>query len=291
MAEAGVDVVMPFAGGVAEAREAIAALAPLVPAAASVTLVDNSREGSATALAVPGVTVLTAGRLQGSYYARNVGAGAGSAEWLLFIDSDCRPPAGLIAAYLEPEPAAGVGILAGAVRPAPATSRAARYAASRGEIDERFHLEHGPRPAGVTANLIVRRAAFDAVGGFEETVRSGGDVDFCWRVQEAGFSLEHRPAAVLEHDNPDSVARLAAKARRHAAGRAWVNQRWGEVLPRPRLARPFLRGPLVAAYWAAQGDRERAAFKLIDMRLAGAALRGYWAGDNGAAAGSGSDRA
>ena len=196
------------------------------------------------------------------------------------MDADCVPPAELIERYLDPVPGERTGILAGAVRAAPGDSLAARYAASRGHIDERFHLEHGPYPAGVTANLMVRREAFAEVGGFEGGIRSGGDVDFCWRVQRAGWGLEHRPEAAVGHRHPDEVARILAKARRHMTGRAWVNSRWPGALPRPPIARPFLRGPLVAAWWGVRGDRERARFKLIDIQLAAASLRGYWRGDN-----------
>src|SRR3712207_7575346 len=44
-----------------------------------------------------------------------------------------------------------------------------------------------------TANAAVRRTAFDAVGGFEERIRSAGDADLCWRVVAAGWELEARP--------------------------------------------------------------------------------------------------
>jgi mycofactocin glycosyltransferase len=283
-----IDVVVPFAGSGDAARRAIALIAPLVatPLVAGATLVDNSRDGAAAGLGAGGVAVLRAARLQGSYYARNQGAANGQAAWLLFVDSDCIPPADLASRYLDPLPAESTGIVAGGVRSAGADSLAGRYAASRGHIDEGFHIEHGPYPAGVTANLLVRRAAFEEVGGFVEDVRSGADVDFCWRVQQRGWKLEHRPDAALEHAHPDEVRRLLSKARRHSAGRAWVNRRWPGALPRPPIARPLLRAPLVAAYWALRGDRERAAFKLIDIRLSLARLSGYYRGDNGAEPGA-----
>lgn len=282
-----VDVVVPFAGDRAAAEETLDAVGVLAPRAETLTVVDNSREGSVSSISVPaGVAVLRAAQIQGSYYARNAGAGATEAPWILFIDSDCVPPPDLIDRYLDPEPAVGTGVVAGGVRSVAGESLAARYAADRGHIDEGFHIDHGPHPAGVTANLLVRRAAFNAVGGFEQGVRSGADVDFCWRVQEAGWALEHRPGAALAHRHPDDVARLLAKARRHAAGRAWVNRRWPGALPRPSIARPLLRAPLVAAYWVMRGDRERARFKLIDMRLSATSLLGYYRGDNAARAGS-----
>jgi glycosyltransferase involved in cell wall biosynthesis len=53
-------------------------------------------------------------------------------------------------------------------------------------------------PAGLGANLAVRRLAFDAVGGFAEELLTGEDIDFCWRLQVAGYRLAHSPGAVVD---------------------------------------------------------------------------------------------
>ncbi len=47
--------------------------------------------------------------------------------------------------------------------------------------------------------MLVRRDVWEWLGGFHEGVRSGADVEFCWRVQDADWSLEHRPEARVEH--------------------------------------------------------------------------------------------
>src|SRR5436190_688694 len=50
-----------------------------------------------------------------------------------------------------------------------------------------------------TANCAVRRTAFAAAGGFVETARSGADADLCFRLRDAGWTLEERPAAAAIH--------------------------------------------------------------------------------------------
>jgi hypothetical protein len=157
---------------------------------------------------------------------------------------------------------------------------AARYARSRGQIGEGFHIRTGPHPAGVTANLLVRRAAWEEVGGFQEGVRSGADLEFCWRVQDAGWRLLHRPSARVEHLHRERLRGMARKARRHAAGRAWVNRRYPGALPRPGALRPVARAGAGSLVFLARGERERALFKLIDLVWAGSMLAGYLAGDN-----------
>jgi GT2 family glycosyltransferase len=51
-----------------------------------------------------------------------------------------------------------------------------------------------------TLNFAFRRTAFDALGGFDETFDYGSDVDFTWRLYDAGCRVRHIPDAVIRHD-------------------------------------------------------------------------------------------
>lgn len=200
-----------------------------------VVVVDNTRQQR---LATPsGRGVLVRAPLErSSYYARNVGAAATSAPWLLFIDSDCEPRPDLLERYFDPDPASDVGIVAGDVRAADAGhSLAERWGRSRRLLNVEYHLHRGPHPAGATANLLVSRRCWEALGGFQEGLRSAADLEFCWRAQDAGFGFEFRPGATVTHSNPDSIRRLLAKARRYGAGQLWVDRRYPGASPRPAL--------------------------------------------------------
>ena len=65
----------------------------------------------------------------------------------------------------------------------------ARYAASRGYLSQAAHMRDEHLPYGITANLLVRRAAWEELGGFLEGIRSGGDADLSWRLQDAGWTI------------------------------------------------------------------------------------------------------
>ena len=52
-------------------------------------------------------------------------------------------------------------------------------------------------PWGLSCNMGVSVQAFRAVGGFDEQLRGGDDVDLCWRIQLAGFPLHLEPDAVV----------------------------------------------------------------------------------------------
>ena len=82
------------------------------------------------------------------------------------------------------------------------------------------------------ACLLVRREAFDAVGGLDEGLPlEFNDVDFCLRLQQRGYRNVWTPFAELYHHESASRAidDVAAKASR-AAGIAFMRDRWGDLL-------------------------------------------------------------
>jgi GT2 family glycosyltransferase len=233
---------MPFAGDAAAAGEALTALRSLeVRDGDELLLADNS--GTA-ASAIPGVRIVRAVAEHSPAHARNVGAEAARGEWILFLDSDCLPPAGLLDAYFAQPVADDVGALAGEVRPAPgAETLAGRYGAQKSFLSQEAHLAHPFRPRAVAANLLVRREAFTQIGGFFEGVRAAEDTDFSWRLQEAGWRLELRPEAAVEHRYRTSLADLRRQWRGYAAGRAWLARRYTGFVPEPAARRAIRRVP------------------------------------------------
>jgi len=126
---------------------------------------------------------------RGPAAARNIGAASARGELLAFCDADDVVQPGWLDAMrrslLETDVVAGsfeMGSLNGEPRgiPQPAQTK-----------------QLGQIPAGLAANLAVRRSAFDQVGGFDEALRVGEDIDLCWRLQLAGFSFSLQPDAVV----------------------------------------------------------------------------------------------
>jgi GT2 family glycosyltransferase len=252
-----VAVVMPFAGTPAEAREALNALSTLQTRPGdTLVLADNS--GTAPA---PGVSstaplnetdhttprVVAATGEHSPARARNVGARATTQPWILFLDADCRPSPDLIDAFfaeLEPIPE-DVGALAGEIHALPSgDSLAARYGASKNFLNSSTHMAHPFRPRVAAANLLVRRAAFDAVGGFREGIRAAEDTDFCWRLIDTGFTLALRPQATAGHAYRDTLTGLRAQWRGYASGRAWLGRTYPGFHPEPALYRALRRAGL-----------------------------------------------
>jgi GT2 family glycosyltransferase len=232
---------MPFAGTTSDGWEAIAALLALARREGDVLiLADNS--GTVSPPAGGTITVIRVHGERSPAHARNAGAEHAESDWILFLDADCRGPAQLLDAYFAEPIADDVGALAGEVVPAPDRSTvAARYGANKSFLSQQAHLAHPYRPRAVAANLLVRRAAFEQIGGFYEGVRAAEDTDFSWRLQQAGWRLELRRGASVEHRYRATIRGLRRQWRGYAAGRAWLARRYEGFEPEPALVRALAR--------------------------------------------------
>ena len=173
--------------------------------------------------------MIAAPERQSSYFARNVGARVGSAEWIVFLDADVEPASDLVDRYRQADPRPRTGLLGGAIVDGPALdggerSIAARYAMLRGSMDQSNTLGEGPWTYVQTANCAVRRVAFGEIGGFRDNVRSGGDADFGFRLRAAGWEIEPCYSARVVHRSRPSVRRMLAQRARHGSGAAWLNR-------------------------------------------------------------------
>lgn len=264
-----VDVVLPFKGSDADIERVAERLAGLTTTPGDTLTIADNRPG-ATDSSRGLVTILGAGALQTSYHARNQAAAIGSAPWLVFVDADVHPPADLLDRYFERPPAATTAVLAGAVideEPEQPATAASRFAYLKSSMSQEVTLADEAWPFAQTANAAVRRAAFEQVGGFEESVRSGGDADLCFRLRAAGWGLETRPEAAVTHRNRATIPRMLAQRARHGAGAGWLAERWPGVQPRrhwPGLAYWSAKRALHGLNAAKRHDRDEALLGLLD---------------------------
>ena len=95
------------------------------------------------------------------------------------------------------------------------------------------------------ASFLVRRDAFEAVGGFDEAYfMYVEDVDLCWRLHRAGWAVLYEPSSRVVHEQGRSTS---PRALQDARGSSPVD---------PAIRRPLHRGTPTALA-AARGRRAR----------------------------------
>jgi glycosyltransferase involved in cell wall biosynthesis len=185
---------------------------------------DGSTDGTAAVASGAGARVLRLGSHVAEHRggspgaARNRGAAAATGDPLIFLDADCAPAPGWLAALLAAHDAGEVVVGGSLEAPPglPATGRCDHYCGS-------YHLHPG-RPAGYVpnhspANLSVRREAFLSTGGFAEgSPVADGHEELRWqgRLARRGVRIRFEPAAVVYHHNRTGIGNLLR--------RSW---RWG----------------------------------------------------------------
>ncbi|MGK2879474.1 MAG: mycofactocin biosynthesis glycosyltransferase MftF [Mycobacterium sp.] len=145
-------------------------------------------------------------RSKGPAAARNTGANAANSEFVAFLDSDVVPRRGWLEALLGHFCDPAVSLVAPRiVSLAHSDNLVARYEAVRSSLDlglrEAPVVPYGTVSYVPSAAIICRRSALREIGGFDETMPCGEDVDLCWRLVEAGSRLRYEPIAHVAHDH------------------------------------------------------------------------------------------
>jgi GT2 family glycosyltransferase len=276
-----VTVVVPFLGNRAEAAAIVGAVSTLeLRPGDEVLIADNAPAGSLWPALPAGIEVVPAPGVRSSYHARNVAAARAGGEWILFLDADCRPSPTLLDDYLAPPIPPGVALLAGEVEGVAGDDGiAARWLVARRHLAVAPQLARGSVPLTGTANLMVRRTAWEELGGFAE-VRSGADYELCLRAAAAGWGLEYRPRASVTHVHSGDLREALARARRYGAGQAWIYRLHPGAATEPAPARAAARAAAGWVWWTLTTRFERGAFKAIDGAWEAAFAWGWHRGSN-----------
>ena len=178
--------------------------------------------------------------------ARNRGLAAVNTEFCAFVDADVDTGdddhwlRSLLGHFDDPHVAA----VAPRVR-----SRAGRGALER---HEQHHgaLDMGDKPAPVrpgtriayvpAAALICRTSAIREIGGFDEAMRTGEDVDLIWRLVDAGHTVRYAPDVEVVHEPRSSWRAFLSQRIGYGASAALLEHR-----------HPGRVAPLVISPWSA----------------------------------------
>ncbi|MFY9766447.1 MAG: mycofactocin biosynthesis glycosyltransferase MftF [Mycobacterium sp.] len=191
-----------------------------------------------------GIEVLRHMQSKGPAAARNTGLAACKTGFVAFLDSDVVPRRGWLEALLGHFCDPTVALVAPRIVGLAQTDHlVARYEAVRSSLDL------GQREAPVipyssvsyvpSAAIICRTSTLRDIGGFDETLRSGEDVDLCWRLVEAGARLRYEPIAQVAHDHRTEL-------------RGWIARKafYGGSAAPLSVRHPDKIAPLMISGWA-----------------------------------------
>lgn len=249
----------------------------------------GSTDGSIAAAEARGVQVVRLDLSQPftAARARNAGVAAlpAGADLVQFVDGDCEMVPGwltMAAGFLTDNPDVAV-----------ACGRR-REIAPEASVYNRLIDREWDTPAGRTrscgGDALMRRRAFDAVGGFDPGLIAGEEPELCVRLRQAGWQIWRLPAEMTRHDA--AITRFGQWWRRtRRAGHAYAEGAamhgaapeshniaqlrrallWGLVLPLMAVGGAMLIHPVllallliypaqVARLWWRGGDAAQALF-------------------------------
>lgn len=204
-----------------------------------IVVVDNgSTDDTAARARKTGVRVLEQ-RKPGSYAARNMAIGETSSDFLAFTDSDCVPDSRwLSTAMARAERESRLGVVAGRIVLFDDEETESSGWARSYEALVAFPQHQASQGTCATANWLSPRSAIVEAGGFDETVKSGGDHHMGIRLRDAGLKLVYEPNMIVRHPARATFSALLAKRRRLTGGH------WDRTSGRMRLPRAVARNLL-----------------------------------------------
>jgi len=155
--------------------------------------------------------------------ARNAGAEASTGDIVAYTDSDCVADPDWLTYLVAKMEMSDLAACGGPNFPPPEDDLvpAAVAVAPGGPTHVLISDEIAEHIAG--CNMAFRRDVLLQLGGFDPIYRAAGDdVDICWRLQDAGYTIGFSPAAVVWHFRRNTVAAYCAQQRGYGKAEALV---------------------------------------------------------------------
>ncbi len=244
-------IIIPVFNKLDYTRKCLEAIAKNTPADAyEIVVVDNaSTDGTNEFLSESSLPVrlIVNDRNVGFARACNQGARAASGEYLVFLNNDTEPLRSWLGPLIETADSDDLVVAVGSklLYPDGSIQHAGIVVVDDREKKDPLLAQnnHVNKPSDAAeanimttyqaltaACLLVRRTAFEAVGGFDEGYWNGyEDVDLCFSLRAMGGKLVYQPASVVVHHESKSGPERYVKVRDNIAR---LHQKWlGRVKP------------------------------------------------------------
>lgn len=227
-----VSVIIPARNRAAQTRACVESLLALdYPADRLEIIVFDDASDPPLAETLAGLPVrLTASATNvGQSRARNLAAAHARGDLLAFLDNDCVAEPRWLRALVPYLSDPTFAIVGGRVLAACSSGPVASYESARSPLDMGAHGGEVAADGAVaylpTCNLIVRRDVLQHVGGFDADMALGEDVDFIWRVRQAGWRAWYAPEGRVIHNHRVELRALLARRADYGSSEADLQRR------------------------------------------------------------------
>lgn len=192
-----------------------------------VIVVDNgSTDGTVPLVQVYSNVRLLIEEKPGAYSARNRALAEARGHYVTFTDADCIPEPDWLERALESvEAHPEAGVIAGEVTLFQAQESDSRTCAA---YEQFFTLNQAAYAASghcATANWTSRTELLRRLGGFDASLKSGGDFELASRIAAAGYPIVYCSDVVVRHPTRGGVRDALAKRLRVHGGRWTLRKR------------------------------------------------------------------
>jgi glycosyltransferase involved in cell wall biosynthesis len=233
---------------------------------------DGSPAGVPPEVRTDGVVVIQNERSRGGAYARNLGASHATGDVLMFLDDDDEWTEQKVEAQLarfEEAPACVLVYSGRRIRSDRALDRVIRQVSSKRQ-GNLYPSIFAANLVGVTSSVALRRSAFLAVGGFDETLPCRQDYDLWLRICRQGTVSWDGGYHVLYTIFDDPTRQVSGRPERHVEAANYLLRKYAAAI---RELPAGLRREAIAEKWFSVAKAYRRSSWLQSAQYSGRALR------------------
>jgi len=158
------------------------------------------------------IRIIRFDRSRGPAAARNSGFLHSSGEILGFLDADCCADKNWLNELIPFFQIMTIGVIGGFVDSYYNIKFLERYEKVNSPLNLGnnfiFQIENASTFYVPSCNMLVSRQAFTAIGGFNEELQVGEDVDLCWRLRDKGYLTIYAPVGKVSHKHRSKLSQM-----------------------------------------------------------------------------------
>lgn len=173
---------------------------------------DGSTDNTAEIIRGFNVCLISLPTSNGPSACRNIGVEKAKGNIIAFMDSDCTCHPQWLKQLVPFFAFEGIGAIGGLVENYFNRSSLDKYEAVYSSLNMGKRLLFEPDSKSTfyvpTCNMLVKKEVFDSLGGFQNGMHLGEDVDFCWRLRKTGCCLLYVPYGAVAHKHRNLLSTM-----------------------------------------------------------------------------------